>query len=217
MWNIIKAEIRYYWKIYLALYGFVAVFLVINILVGELEDELLWIVFITLPMIGNFVTNEERKTRRIRLYARLPISMRKIAVARYPFLLTYWFSMVLLIYLSSYLSRPFGSIALSPWEILSFATTGPLLAAGMTLHLDLKFCSLNPIKKALFRYFLALLAIVIIFFYLAAYLTNATGTFDLPPFLILRLPSIAIVFCGLAAGFLISSVIVFEHRKSYLE
>lgn len=217
MWNIIKAEIRYYRNIYLALYGFVAIFLVANILVGDLEDHLLWIAFVTLPMIGNFVTNEERRTRRIRLYARLPVALRKIAFARYPLLLTYWFSLVLLICLSSYISRPFGSIALSPWMILSFAATGPLLSAAMTIHLDLKFCRLSPIKKAALRSLLVLLAIVLVFFYLAAYLTNATGTFDLPSFVILKLPAIAVVLCGLTIGLMILSVFVFERRNSFLE
>jgi hypothetical protein len=217
MWNIIKAEIRYYRNIYLALYGFVTIFLIVNVFAGDLEDHMLWISFVTLPMIGNFVSNEEKKTRRIRLYARLPVPLRHVSIARYPVLVNYWFSLVLLICLSSYISKPFGTIALSYWEILSFAATGPLLAAGMNAHLDLKFNGIRPGKKLTFRFLLAFLSVVIIVFYFTAYLTKTSRFFDLPPFLIFRHLSTALTLCCFTIGLFILSMLVFEHRKSYLE
>jgi hypothetical protein len=163
------------------------------------------------------VSNEEKKTRRIRLYARLPVPLRHIGKSRYPVLLAYWFSLVLLICMSSYISKPFGTIELSYWEILSFAATGPLLAAGMTIHLDLKFNCIHPGKKLALRSLLVLLSVVIIVFYFATYLTNASRFFDLPPFLIFQYSSIAITLCCFTIGLMILSLFVFERRQSFLE
>jgi hypothetical protein len=122
-----------------------------------------------------------------------------------------------LICLSSYISKPFGTIALSYWEILSFAATGPLLAAGMNAHLDLKFNGIRPGKKLTFRFLLAFLSVVIIVFYFTAYLTKTSRFFDLPPFLIFRHLSTALTLCCFTIGLFILSMLVFEHRKSYLE
>lgn len=211
MWKIVKADIEYYKVLFFLLYIFILPFWVIQTVLGDFENHLIWVSFYTLPIIGIFVGNEEKKSKRTRLLASLPLSARQIGMARYPILITYWASLLILIYISTIIG---GKSIISTSELFSIAASGPFIAACMSINLDLRFQNITLAKQILFRTAVIVAAVVITITYLGGYLLNFTES---APFGIFNNLSFATIFSLMTIILLIISEIIYERRATYLE
>jgi hypothetical protein len=211
MWKIVKADVKYYKVLFLILYLFILPFLFVQTVFRDFENHLIWVSFYTLPIIGIFVSNEEKNTKRNRFLAYLPVSIRYIGMARYPILIAYWVSLVILIYMSSLIGNR-QMILIS--ELLSITASGPFIAACMTINLDLRFLNIGLTKQIIFRSSLILGVVMVTIIYLGGYLLEMT---ELAPFGIFKNPSFAVILSLVTIALLIINLIIYEHRTTYLE
>ena len=210
MWKIIKADIQYFKWLFLWLYLFAMPFYIANAVLGNLQEQLIFIAFYTLPIIGIFVSNEEKRSKRTRLHVALPITIQQLGIVRYPIITVFWISLILLSCLSTFLNR---SSVPNLWRILSILATGPLVAACMTIHQDLQFSKFTKSAQIVFRVIIVLLAVVIAILYFATY---ADRLFNVNLSWIFQNPLFAIVLVISTVVLLLISVRLFENRSTYV-
>lgn len=209
MWKIIKADIQYHKWLFLSLYLFVLPFYVFNAITGNMEDQLMWIAFYTLPIIGIFRGNEEKHSKRIRFHASLPISTHQLGISRYVIISVYWISLVCLFCISVILNK--ASI-LNVWWILSMTASGPFVASCMMIYEDLKFSKYHKAAQILYRVVIVLLGAIIIILYA----TYAFRIFNTNLNAIFKIPLGAIVLVLSTMVLVTISVRLFESRRAYV-
>ena len=209
MWKIINADIQYYKWLFFSLYLFVLPFYLVNAIIGNMEDHLMWIAFYTLPIIGIFRSNEEKNSKRVRFHASLPISTHQLGISRYVIISIYWISLVCLFCISVTLNK---AAFLNLWLILSIAASGPFVAGCMMIYEDLKFSKYHKVAQILYRIVIAMLGTIIIILYA----TYAFRIFNTKLNSIFQIPLVATVLALSTLVLLSISLRLFESRRTYL-
>jgi hypothetical protein len=218
MWKLIKADLEYNRTLFIFLYSIIFVSVLANSIRGDLEEYLAILLFFSVVLIGILVGTEEVKTKRIRFLSELPLPVRQLGILRYPVFLTYWFSLMVLLWLSSLVSQQ-GDLGLDYlWWILTRTGSMFLMVAFMDLGQDLPFCVKDKGPG------IALKSIAILFGIIGGpfiyFATNAGRQSD-PIFI--SLSEIFITASGAIGLFVFSlllilvSIYVYEQRRSYTE
>jgi len=218
MWKLIKADIEYNRTLFIFLYSIIFVSVLANSIRGDLEEFLTIVMFFSVILIGTVAGIEEVKTKRVRFFSGLPLQVRQLGILRYPIFLAYWFSLMILLWLSSLVSQQ-GHLGLDYlWWILTRTGSMFLMVAFMDLGQDLPFCVKNKGPG------IALKSIAILFGILGGpfvyFATNAGRQSD-PIFV--SLSEVFITASGAIGLFIFSlvlilvSIYVYEQRRSYTE
>lgn len=214
MWIIIKTELAYYKTLLVILYGIVTPFLVANAMREDFAEQLARVMFITVPIMGIVMNIEEKKSRKNPLYVKLPVPLRQIGIARQAVWLTFWLSLVALFAISSWIGYRDKGDATLPWFILTIMSAIIVLVTSVTIIQDLRFCIRRMALNRVFAAGLLFIPLIAALIYLVVTVSTPVGVYLAGIFLT---PSGSICLSLLAGGLLVLSVVVFAHRKSYLE
>ncbi len=218
MWRMIKAGIAYNRALFIILYSAAFIAVVINAIQGDFEELLSSLMFFSVVMIGIVAGIEEIKTKRVRFFSGLPLPVRQLGIMRYPVFVTYWLSLMALLWLSSLLSRQ-GHLGLDYlWWILTRIGSMFIMVACMDLGQDLPFCVKDKGPGIALKWIAILFGIFGgPFVYFA---TNPKRQSDqifkaLSEFSETSTGAIGLFLLGL--GLMALSVWIYEQRKSYTE
>lgn len=228
MWNILKADLMNNKLILIIPCGVVLFGMIINVVLGWQNVDLdvpgvrsLMTTAIIVLVIFNFIKYIQEK--RVRLISALPLSIKKIALARLLYILIIWTSYLILYWISTSTARPYRFDIIF-WDTLS--VTGFILIANAFPYFfrDLNFCFKEKYKAVIIS-----ILLVLMFFigYLLIFIfgVNEYSWKIFLPLLPLRKLLInfstvstgAIVFILIGLGFSALNVLTFERRKSYIE
>lgn len=218
MWRMIKADIAYNRALFIILYGALFVAVVINAVRPGFAEILSSLMFFSVVMIGIVAGIEEVKTKRVRFFSGLPVSVKQLGIMRYPVFVAYWSSLMALLYLSSLLSRQ-GHAGLDYlWWIHTRTGSMFIMVACMDLSQDLPFCVKDKGPGLVMKSIALLLGIFGgPFIYFA---TNPRSQSDqifkaLSGFFETSTAAIGLVLLSL--GLMVLSIQVYELRRSYTE
>ncbi len=140
MLRVIKADIDYNRALFIVLYSATFVAVIINAVRTGFVEILSSLMFFSVVMIGIVAGIEELKTKRVRFYSGLPLPARQLGILRYPVFVTYWLSLMVLLWLSSLVSQQ-GHLGLDYlWWILTRTGSMFIMVVCMDLGQDLPFC-----------------------------------------------------------------------------
>lgn len=218
MWNIIKADIAYNGVLFVILYSVVLIAAVMNAIIGNLEEQLAILMYFSVVVIGVTAGLEEIKSKRIRFITGLPLPVRHLGILRYPVFAAYWASLMVLLWLSSLISRQ-GHIGLDYlWWILTRTGAVFIWIACMDLSQDFPFCYKTKGPGYFFKWLVLLLGVFggpFVYF-----VTNFRYQSD-PIFSfvsdVLLTPTGALGLFFLSIALMALSIFVYEMRKSYAE
>jgi len=218
MWKMIKADIAYDRILFIFLYSLVFLAVATNAIFGKLEEALATLMFFSVVVIGITAGIEEMKTKRIRFFAGLPMPVRQLGILRYPVFVAYWVSLMILIWLSSLISRN-GQIGLDYlWWVLTRTGSVFIWIACMNLSQDFTFIYRTKSLGYIIKWTVLLFGVFggpfvyfvtntryqsdLIFFFVSDIFQNHTG---------------ALALFLLSLGLMVLSVLVYERRRTYTE
>jgi hypothetical protein len=218
VWKLIKTDIVYNQAIFIVLFGVVIATAVLNAIFGELEEHVSRLMLVSVGVLGLVSGTEEIKTKRIRLPVQLPISIRMNGILRFPVISMCWMSFMVILWISSLISRQ-GDLSLTYlWFILAKTALILAMVSCMSIGQDVPFCFVQRVPGDILKILAKLCAIGAAFLYFFS-----TPFEDWPPVVIEFLSAILISPAGalgllvLGFGLVALSVFVFERRKSYTE
>jgi hypothetical protein len=215
---MIKADIAYNRILFIFLYTVILSAAAANSMLGGLEDMLATLMFFSVAFIGIVAGTEETKTNRIRFFAALPVPARHLGILRYPVFTAYWFSLMILLWLSSLVSQK-GLLGLSYlWGILVKTGSVFILVACMGLVQDLAFC----VRRKIVNYEIRGLAILFAIFggpciYFTTPFNQQADSFTRAVSEIFLTPSGAFGLFLFSLGLVVLNIYTYEWRKSYTE
>ena len=218
MWKMIKADITYNKVLFIALYTMVCAAAVTNAVKGNLEEQLATLMFFSVVVIGVTAGIEELKTKQIRFLAGLPVPARKLGIFRYPVFVAYWISLMILLWLSTLISRQ-SHVGLDYlWWIVTRSGTVFVWIACMNLSQDFPFCYREKVLAYALKWTVLLFGVFggpLVYF-----VTNPREQQE--PFFsffadVFLTPTGALGLFLLSLGLMALSVLVYEQRKSYTE
>jgi hypothetical protein len=218
MWKMIRADIAYTRILFIVIYTAVLFAVITNAIIGNLEEQLAIWLFFSVVVIGITAGIEELKTKRIRFFVGLPISIRQLGIFRYSVFVPYWVSLMILLWLSTLISQH-GHVNLDYlWWILTRTGTVFVWIACMNLSQDFTFVCKSKSLGYLLKWIVLLFGVFggpFVYF-----VTNVRYQSD-PIFSLVSdvflTPSGAIALFLLSLSLMALSVFVFELRKSYTE
>lgn len=218
LWQLVKTDVAYNQSVFIALYGILVPAAVLNAVLGGLEEHISRLMLVSVGLLGIIIGSEEIKTKRIRLPVQLPVAIRKNGMMRFPVVSMYWVSLMLMLWISSLISRQ-GDLTLSYlWFILVKSALIMIVVSCMGIGQDVPFCFIRRITGDIFKISAKLCAVGAAFLYFFS-----TPFEDWPPGVTVFLSKIFISPAGalglfvFGLGLILLSVFVFEHRKSYAE
>jgi hypothetical protein len=218
MWPLLKAEIFYNKAVFITLYGIIVPAAALNAILGGLEEHVSRLMLVSVGLLGIVIGSEEIKTKRIRLPVQLPIPIRQNGIMRFPVFFMYWMSLMVVLWISSLISRQ-GSLSLDYlWFILVKTALILVVVSCMGIGQDVPFCFIQRAPGDILRVLAKLCAVGASFLYFFS-----TPFEDWPPPVTDALANIFITPAGalgllfLGFGLAVFSVIVFERRRSYFE
>lgn len=218
MWQLIKTDIVYNKAVFVVLYGIIFCAVILNAIWGGLEEGVSRLMLVSVGLLGIVTGSEEKKTKRIRLFAQLPLRVREHGIMRFPVLSLYWLSLMVLLWISSLVSRQ-GDLGLDYlWFLLTKTGLILILAACMTISQDVPFCFTQRVPGIVLGVLTILCAIGAAFLYFFATIFEewpASITRFLAHIFITPVGALGLLLAGLLGVLL--SIFVFENRKAYTE
>jgi len=211
MWKLIKSEISYYKKLIVTLYLITIPFFILNVVVDDFEQYVARLMILILPIVGIITNREEKRSKKIPMYIRLPIPLRHIALARLGVWLPFWISLMFLFWLSSLIGNHSNDTL---WLILTIMNAMIILMLFSIIIFDLRYCYKIRVTGKRFMPILATISIMLALFYvLITFSKQARSVLTQHLFT----QQVAIVSGLLCVVLFLLSVFIFERRKSYLE
>ncbi len=218
MWNMIKTDIAYDRVMFVFLYsvGFIAV--ITNAILGDLEEQLSILMFFSVVVIGVTAGIEEIKTKRIRFFTGLPVSVRQLGIFRYPVFVAYWTSLMILLWLSTLISQQ-AQIGLDYlWWILTRTGAVFIWIACIGMSQDFPFCYKRKGPGYVFKWMVLLLGVFGgPFVYFVTNPREQTEPFFSAFSDVFLTPTGALGLFLLGLSLMVLSVFVYERRRSYTE
>ncbi len=218
MWRLIKTDIVYNQAVFIALLGIVVPAVVLNAILGGLEEHVSRLMLVSVGFLGIMIGSEEIKTKRIRLPVQLPISIRQNGIMRFPAFFMYWISLMVMLWISSLISRQ-GNLNLAYlWFILVKTASILVVVSFMGIGQDVPFCFVQRVPGDILGVLAKLCAVGAAFLYFFS-----TPFEDWPPVVteflskILISPVGALGLLVFGFGLVVLSVFIFESRKAYTE
>ena len=211
MWKLLKSEFEYYRSSLIVIGLFLLPLLVINIFDDGFQGILLRVLVILPPIMGIIAAQEEKLSRKTPMHMRLPLSLRGIALTRYLFWIIPWLGLILLAVLSSAI-RGAGDRDVMQLLIIAGAMIAFMSAASMLA--DLQYCFKRSLLMNAMRILMLILMLSAILLYLGISFSQRLG--DLASNMCASPFSLAAIVAA-AIFLLISGILCFELRKTYLE
>jgi len=216
MWKLIKAEIVLNKVSLLIAYCLVISFFIMLIM-SKAEINILGIIlaiFIS-GAIATGITSPKYKDKRDRFHITLPLSIKKIGIARLAYPVLVYFSLAILFFITSFMLKAYSIKLNTLWEILSINGFALILITCTHIHHDLKFYFLNKNQRAaeLAIYMLVMLVMAFEWFKLILQ-RGQLGTFE-EHILFSPIGAFGCNLIGIGLAYL--SILVFTKRKSYSE
>ncbi len=218
MWNMIKSDIVYNRVLFIFLYSVVFITVVTNAIIGNQEEQIAILMFFSVVVIGVTAGIEEIKSKRIRFFTGLPVPVRQLGLFRYPVFVAYWASLMILLWLSTLISRQ-AQIGLDYlWWILTRTGGVFIWIACMDLSQDFPFCYKAKGPGYILKWTALLFGIFggpfVYFVTNVRYQSDPIFSFVSDVFLA---PTGAVALFLLSLGLMALSVFIYEMRKSYTE
>lgn len=211
MWKLIKSEVSYYKTLILTLYIITIPFFILNAVVDDFEQYVARLMILILPIVGIISNREEKRSKKIPLYIRLPIPLRHIALTRLGVWLPFWISLMFLFWLSSLIDNHSNDTL---WLILTIMNAMIILMLFSIIVFDLHYCFKIRVTGKRFMPILATISIILAILYVLIMFSNEARSFLTLYFFTSGVASVSALLC---LFLLLVSVIIFERRKSYLE
>jgi hypothetical protein len=217
MWNLIRADIVYNRSVFLVLYGIIFFAVVLNAVLGDLEEHVSRLMFVSVGFLGLVIGSEELKTKRLRLSVQLPIPIRLNGIMRFPLFSAYWLSLMVMLWISSLISRQ-GNLGFDYlWFILTKTGLILIVVSGMGISQDVLFCFIRKAPGAILAVLAILCAIgaAFLYFFSTPFEDWPSVTEFLGKTFITPVGALGLLLIGLL--FVVLSICVFENRKAYTE
>jgi hypothetical protein len=215
-WKLFKAGLAYNRVLFIVLYSIFVPLMVLNAIFGGREAVLAKLMIFSVGLIGMIAGTEEVKYKYNRLEVSLPIPIRRIAVNRYPLIMFYWLSLILLLLLSHTVSRNGVLDIKFLWHTI--ALTGMLVSfiSFMGINFDVGYCFYNKMTTYTLRTGAVTMAILCasIFILMTEY-GGSRGDPFLARISFSPLGAFGLFVLGIALYVL--SVSVYMRRKSFVE
>jgi hypothetical protein len=218
MWNLIKADIAYNRILFVFLYSVIFIAVAINAVFGNVEEALATLMFFSVVVIGITAGIEEMKTKRIRFFAGLPLSAMHLGILRYLVFVAYWASLMMLLWLSSLISRQ-GQVGLDYlWWILT--RTGGMFIWITCMNLSQDFIFVYKTKSLGYFFKWTVLLFGVFGGPLVYFVTNVRYQSDPVFFFISNMfqnSTGALALFLFSMGLMALSVVIYQQRRSYTE
>lgn len=214
MWKLIKSEISYYKTLIVTMYIVTIPFFILNTVVDNFEEYVARLMILILPIIGIITNREEKRSKKIPLYVRLPIPLRQIAIARLGVWLPFWISLMLFFWFSSFIGNNRHIEEATAWLILTIMNVMITLMLLSIFVFDLRYCCKIKIAGKRFMPILALISIILAVFYVLITFSKEARSVLIQHLFTQQIAVVSGVFCVVL---FVLSVLIFERRKSYLE
>jgi len=218
MWRLIKTDILYNRAVFMALYSIIIPAAVLNAIRGGLEEHISRLMLVSVGVLGIVIGSEEIKTKKIRMPVQLPVSIRMNGVLRFPLISAYWISLMVMLWISSLISRQ-GDLNLSYlWFVLVKTATILLVVSCMGISQDIPFCFIRKAPGGILRFLAKASAVcaAFLFFFSTPYEDWPTTVTEFLSKIFIS-PAGALGLLVLSVAFAVGSVYVFERRRSYTE
>ncbi|UCE41210.1 MAG: hypothetical protein JSV17_17555 [Candidatus Aminicenantes bacterium] len=218
MWKMIKADIEYNKTLFIFLYSVVFLAVLSNAIKGYLEEQLTMLMFFSVVVIGVTAGIEEIKTKRIRFFSGLPISVKRLGVFRYSVFVPYWLSLMVFLWFSSLVSQKAQMGLEYLWWILTRTGAVFIWIACMNLSQDFTFVYRSKGPGYALKWTVLLFGVfggpLVYFATNPRYQSDPFFSFISDVFLS---PTGGMGLFFLSLGLLAMSVLVYKKRKSYTE
>jgi hypothetical protein len=218
MWKIIAADLKY-WKVpFLVIACFYALLFVFNVLVPGYSYILARLFGFTLIFLGVVLSSEEGKTKKIRLFAGLPVSVRRLGQARFPIIYGLWFVLLFFFVLTTLIGSRGNPGQDFFWLLLTMTGSMFFLAACIVISQDLPHLVRNKSLGNVLRLtmvFPAVASFIIYYFITIGEKDPLPLTDELKGLFLSPAGSVSFILLALAATVL--SVFIYERRKAYTE
>ena len=216
MWKLLRTGLEYNKVLFIVLYSVFVPLMVLNAIYGGREAVLAKLMLFSVGFIGMIAGTEEVKYKYNRLEVSLPLPLRRIALNRYPLIVFYWLSLILLLLLSHMVSRNGVLDIKFLWHTI--ALTGLLFSfvAMMGINFDANYFFLSQVKIVLLRGTAILMALL--FAFILIFMTEYGGSRGDP--LLARIsfsPLGAFGLFILGIALCVLGVSVFMRRKTFVE
>ena len=218
VWKLIKTDIVYNQAVFTVLFSVVVAAAVLNAIFGELEEHVSRLMLVSVGALGLVSGTEEIKTKRIRLPVHLPISIRMNGILRFPVISMCWMSFMVILWISSLISRQGDLSLIYLWFILAKTALILAMVSCMSIGQDVPFCFVQRVPGDILKVSAKLCAIGAAFLYFFS-----TPFEDWPPVVVESFSKIFISPAGalgllvFSFGLVALSVFIFESRKAYTE
>jgi hypothetical protein len=218
MWSMIIADIAYTRNLFIFLYSLAFFAVATNAIMGNLEEQLTTLLFFTVVVIGVTAGIEEIKTKRIRLFAGLPVPIRQLGIFRYSVFVPYWLSLMILLWLSTLISQK-GHVGFDYlWWILTRTAAVFIWIACMNLSQDSTFIYKSKFLGYLLKWIVLLFGVFggpfVYFVTNPRYQSDPIFSFILDVF---QTATGALALFLFSLSLIALSVRVYEQRRSYTE
>ncbi|MEE4311537.1 MAG: ABC-2 transporter permease [candidate division KSB1 bacterium] len=211
MWKLLKSEYEYHRSSLIVITLFFLPMIIVNIFYDGFQGILLRVLVILPPIMGIIAAQEERLSHKTPMRMRLPLSLRSIAVTRYLFWIIPWICLILLAVLSSAIR---GSVEGDVLQLLIIAGAMIAFMSAASMLADLQYCFKRSLLSNAIRILIIILMLAAVFLYLgisfSARMRDIASNLSASPNSILIIVATAILF-------MITGIVSFECRKSYLE
>lgn len=214
MWKLIRAEWTYYKTIIVILYAFILPFLILNAVTEGFEEHLGRAVFIAVPVLSIVMNSEEKKSKKNPFYSKLPVPVSLVGISRLAVWVPFWLSLVFLFGLSCMIGNHDRIGANLPWIVLTLASTMIIFGSFATVMLDLRYCFSGIVLDKTVTACIIFLPWIAAVIYLFTTVSGPVGPYLARIFFTTTGSSTLILIAIFLA---VSSVVVYQRRKSYLE
>lgn len=216
MWKLFRNGLAYNKVLFIVLYSVFIPLMVLNAVFGGREGALAKLMLFSVGFIGMIAGTEEIKYKFNRMEVSLPIPLRRIALNRFPLIVSYWLSLILMLLFSHMISRG-GTIEMKfLWH--TCALTGLLFAfvSLMGINFDLAFFFFRKMTTLILRGVAVLTASIAAFIFIFMTEFGERGK-DPFPARISFTPILALGVLALGIILIFLSICVYMRRKSFVE
>jgi len=216
MWRLIKSGIDYHRFLFIGLYIIALLLALGNAAFGAMERFFMIYMLLSLMILGLVVGPEERRDKMERLSVGLPIPLRLVGLSRYPIVIAYWLSLLVLLWTSRLISFRNILEGIFPWVILSISGLFLNILAWMSINIDLDFFHLGKTKAFLYKTGAVSMAVLSSLVFVSLMINSDDAWIALIAHTFFT-PAGSLIVLALGLAMCVLSQIIFERRKSYVE
>jgi hypothetical protein len=217
LWKLFKSGLDYNRVLFISLFCLFLPLFVLNAISGSQENSLVKLMILSVGIIGLVAGSEESKYKYNRLESSLPLPIQTVGLNRFPLLVGYWMSLMLILLISHAISRG-GNLQPGIFRyILALSGLFLCFVSWICINFDVGFYFYDKTKTFILRcaaIFLALFSAALAVFLTEFLGTNARSS-ALSRVILSPLGTLGLVILGM--GLSAFSVAVYKRRRSFVE